>query len=242
MPVWTPQRWTTVFTEQAAMFREAAGAADPAAGVPSCPGWTFTELTVHVGRFLAQVTRYLTSGSAVQLRPPPAERPADPLGYLDERLAEAADVLAATPGNRPVWTFSPAAPDLAWVWHRRAAHELNLRRWDAQSALRTLVPTDRDQAADAIDELLGTLQAARLRADSPPELSGTAVVSATDGPERWFVRLTPGEVPLVRQAARDEPADAHLDARTENLLYQLWSRMQLTGTGDEAVLRALKMS
>jgi len=242
MPVWTPPRWLEVFAEQAAMFREAVGSADPGAAVPSCPGWTFTDLTVHVGRFLAQVNRYLTSGSVVQLRPRPAEPPADPLAYLDEELAAAREVLPATPANRPVWTFSPAAPDLAWVWQRRAAHELNLRRWDAQAALRTLEPTDRDQAADAIDELLGTLLAARLLTDSPPAVTGSAVVSCTDGPQRWFVQLTLGEAPSVRLAARDEPADAHLNGRTANLLYQLWRRMQLTGSGDESVLRALRMS
>ncbi len=240
--VWNPLRWTDVFTEQAAMFREAVAAADPAARVPSCRGWTFTELTVHAGRFLTQVSRYLTTGSDGQLRPVEDERPADPLRYLDERIAEATEVLTGTSGQRPVWTFSPAAPDLAWVWHRRAAHELNLRRWDAQNALRTLVPTDRDQAADAVDELLATLLAARLRTDSPPRTAGTAVVSATDGPERWHVRLTPDEVPLVRQAARGEPADAYLEGRTENVLYQLWNRMQLTASGDEEVLRALRMS
>jgi len=241
MPVWTPPRWLEVFTEQAAMFREAVGGADPRARVPSCPGWTFTELTVHVGRFLDQVSRYLTTGSPVQLRPAAAAPPADPIAELDKRLAEAGEVLAATPANRPVWTFSPAAPDLAWVWQRRAAHELNLRRWDAQAARRTLVPTDREQAADAIDELLGTLIAARLLTDSPPDAAGTAVVSCTDGPQRWFVQLVRGEVPLVRQAARDEEADAQLDARTENVLYQLWSRMRLTGSGDAGVLRALRM-
>jgi hypothetical protein len=141
-----------------------------------------------------------------------------------------------------VWTFSPAAPGLAWVWHRRAAHELNLRRWDAQAALRTLVPTGREQAEDAVDELLTTLVAARLLTDSPPGAAGSAVVSVTDGPRRWFVRLVPGEVPLVREAGAAEEADAHLEARTENVLYQLWNRMRLTGTGDAGVLRALRMS
>lgn len=241
MPGWTPPRWLDVFADQSSAFRAAVGAADPTAPVPSCPGWTFADLTVHVGRFLAQVTRYLTSGSVVRLRPGPGEPVTDPLGFLDTELAAATRVLAATPGNRPVWTFSPAAPDLAWVWHRRAAHELNLRRWDAQAALRTLVPTDRDQAADAVDELLGTLLAAKQVQDSPPRWAGTAVVSTTDGPPGWFVRLSPGQVPEVRLAAGDEPADAHLTGRTENVLYQLWNRMQLTGTGDQSVLRALRM-
>lgn len=239
---WTSARWRTVFTEQAAMFREAVGHAELDAEVPSCPGWSFTQLVVHTGQFLGNVTRYLTSGSVVELRTRPTPEVTDPLAFLDEELAAATQVLADTPGNRPVWTFSPAAPDLAWVWHRRAAHELNLRRWDAQAALRELTPTDREQAADAVDELLGTLLAVRLRQDSPPATSGTAVVSCSDGPQAWFVRLTPGEVPEVRLAASGEEADAQLHNRTANVLYQLRSRMQLTGTGDQAVLRALRMS
>jgi Mycothiol maleylpyruvate isomerase N-terminal domain len=238
---WTSRWWIEVFTEQAAMFRKAVGQANLAAAVPSCPGWSFAELAVHVGHFLGTVTRYLASGSTVEL--PPEEPPgdADPLAYLDKQLALATPVLTDTPANRPVWTFSPAAPDLAWVWQRRAAHELNLRRWDAQAALRILAPTDREQAVDAIDELLGTLLAARLRFDSPPADKGTAVVSCTDGPESWWVALVPGEVPAVRLAAEGEDADAHLRAKSANLLYQLRGRMQLTGNGDHAVLRALRI-
>lgn len=240
--MWTATRWTAVFAQQAGLFRTAVATADLTADVPSCPGWTFTDLALHVARFLHTATRYLTSGSIVELRPQPLRRDVDPLVYLDEQLAAATQVLRNTSGNRPVWTFSPAAPDLAWVWHRRVAHELNLRRWDAQAALRTLTPTDRDQAADAIDELLGTLLAARLRVDSPLAAKGTAVVSCTDGPQTWHVRLAPGVVPEVRLAARDEQADARLSNRTANVLYQLRSRMQLTGSGDVAILRALRMS
>jgi hypothetical protein len=231
-----------VFAQQAGLFRTAIATADQAADVPSCPGWTFEDLTVHVARFLHTATRYLTSGSIVELKPLPVRRDVDPVVYLDEQLAAATQVLNNTSGNRPVWTFSPSAPDLAWVWHRRVAHELNLRRWDAQAALRTLTPTDREQAADAIDELLGTLLAARLRGDSPPRYRGTAVVSCTDGPQAWFVRLAPGEVPEVRSADRNEKADARLSNRTANVLYQLRGRMQLTGEGDPTVLKALRMS
>lgn len=242
MTGWGPRRWTEVFAEQAAMFRDAVGPADPSTPVPSCPGWTIAELTLHVGRFLDQVTRYLTSGSTVRLRPPAAASVPDPLAYLDRELELAHAALAATPGGRPVWTFSPAAPDLAVVWHRRAAHELNLRRWDAQATLRTLAPTDPEQAADAVDELLGTLLAARQLTDSPPRDTGTALVSTADTGHAWYVRLLPGQAPEVRAPAQGEPTAAHLDGRAENVLYQLWNRMQLTGSGDDRVLRALRMS
>jgi mycothiol maleylpyruvate isomerase-like protein len=230
-----------VFAEQAELFRAAVGTADPAARVPSCPGWTFGHLAVHVGRFLSVVTRYLTTASPVELPPERPADPTDPLEFLDERLAAADTALAECPANRPMWTFSPAAPDLAWVWQRRAAHELNLRRWDAQAALRTLTPTDQAQAVDAIDEVLTTLLAARLRQDSPPTTAGTAVVRCTDTPRAWFVRLAPGEVPDVRPATADAP-DAELANRAENVLYQLWGRMRLTGTGSSSVLRALRMA
>jgi hypothetical protein len=231
-----------VFAQQAGLFRTAVATADLGDAVPSCPGWTFADLTVHVARFLHAATRYLTSGSIVELRPVPVRKDVDPLVYLDEQLAAATQVLNNTSGNRPVWTFSPSAPDLAWVWHRRVAHELNLRRWDAQAALRTLTPTDREQAADAIDELLGTLLAARLRGDSPPRTAGTAVVSCTDGPQAWHVRMVPGEAPEVRAADRNEKADARLSNRTANVLYQLRGRMQLTGEGDPTLLRALRIN
>ncbi|HEV2783922.1 MAG TPA: maleylpyruvate isomerase N-terminal domain-containing protein [Actinophytocola sp.] len=233
--------WLEVFGEQAAKFRAAVGRAELGAAVPSCPHWTFTDLVVHVGRFLDQVTRYLTSGSMTRLPPRPADEVTDPLAYLDDRLGPAAAALSGTPANRPVWTFSPAAPALAWVWRRRAAHELNLRRWDAQAALRALEPTDREQAVDAIDEQLGTLLAAQLAVDSPPEVKGTAVVSCTDGPESWFVALTPGEAPLVRPAADGEEADATLRGTATNLVYQLRGRMRLTGSGDPEVLRGIRL-
>jgi hypothetical protein len=39
-----------------------------------------------------------------------------------------------------------------------------------------------------------------------------------------------------------EQADARVANRAENVLYQLWNRMRLTGDGDDRVLRALRMS
>lgn len=238
---WTTQRWTAVFTEQSAMFREAVGAADPTARLGHLPGWTFTELTLHVARFLEVATRYLRTGSPAQLPPPPVPSGMASLEYLDQQLAAAAEVLPAVPGDRPTWTFSPSAPDLAWVWHRRVAHEVNLRRWDAQAALRTLVDTDPDLAADGIDEHLGTLLAARYLGDTPPNTVGTAVVRLDDLPESWFVRFRSGEVPEVRSAAPGEAADVSLSGRSTGVHYGLKSRVELKFEGDEKVVWGLKI-
>lgn len=238
---WTTQRWTEVCTEQAAMFRAAVAEADPTANVPSCPGWTVTDLTLHVARFLETSLEYLRTASTVQLKPSPVPADIAPMAYLDAQLAAAAQVLPAVPGNRPTWTFSPAAPDLAWVWHRRIAHELDLRRWDAQAALRQLVAGDTDLAVDGIDEALGTLLAARYTTDVPPSTKGTALVRCTDVPESWFVEFTPGNVPDVRAAAPGEEADVVVIAEAQLIHYGLWGRLILKPEGDERIFHALEL-
>ncbi|XVS64222.1 maleylpyruvate isomerase N-terminal domain-containing protein [Actinosynnema sp. CA-299493] len=238
---WTTQRWTEVFTAQAEMFRAAVGKADPTAKVPSCPGWTFTDLALHVGRFLETSLEYLRTGSPVQLRLPRPPAEVEPLAYLDTQLAKAAELLPVIPGNRATWTFSPAAPDLAWVWHRRIAHELDLRRWDAQAALRELVVGDADFAVDGIDEALTTLLAAKYATDVPPRTGGTALVQLTDVPEAWVVTFAPGVVPEVRAAWPGEETDLQVTGEAQLVHYGLWGRLPLKHTGDERVWFALKL-
>lgn len=235
---WTVEDWKRAFTDNARKFRVTLAAAQMTDDVPTVAGWTFRDLTLHVGRFARQVAHYLQTGSRVMLRPP-AVPDGDPLEYLDEQLAEAADALAETPGNRPVWTFSPSAPDLAWVWHRRAAHELNLRRWDAQVALVAVDPTPRCLAVDGIDETLSTLLAAKYGTEIPVTVASTVLVAAADGPEAWQVTFAPGEIPTARTVTREEPSDARLESSATNLLYLLRNRAQLIGTGPESFRRAV---
>jgi hypothetical protein len=239
---WTAQRWTAVFIEQAEMFRKAVADADPAAEVPTRPGWTVQDLVVHLARFLETSTAYLRTGSRNPMKPPAPRGGLSPLDYLDLQLAEAGEVLAAVSGNRPVWTFSPAAPDLAWVWHRRIAHETVLRRFDAQTVVRQVVATDTDLCVDGIDEVLTTIVAAKLDGDSPSEVSGTAVVRPTDVPESWLISLTAGEVPQTRAAAPGEEGDAQVIGDAELVYFWLWNRMNLKEmTGDQRVLDVLKV-
>lgn len=239
---WTAQRWTAAFAEQAEMFRKAVGDADLATAVPTRPGWTVRELVLHVARFLETSTAYLRTGSRNPIGPPPAPGDLTPLEYLDVQLAEANEVLPAVPGNRPVWTFSPAAPDLAWVWHRRIAHEMTLRRFDAQATIRALVPTGPDLATDGIDEVLTTIVAAKIDGDVPNTVSGTAVVRPADVPESWFFSLTAGEMPEVRAAAPGEEGDAQVTGEAAMIYYWLWNRMTLASvSGDRSILGLLQV-
>ncbi|MGO1050699.1 maleylpyruvate isomerase N-terminal domain-containing protein [Crossiella sp. CA198] len=235
--------WLAVATEQAAAFRQAAQAADPDLPVPSCPGWRFRELVLHTARFLQIVGGQLRTGGADRARPVPEPATVgDPLDWFDQQLHDCLRLLAACPPNRPLWTFSPAAPSLAWFWHRRVAHELNLRRWDAQATLRCLVPADRALAVDGIDEVLGTLLASRYTAASSPAATGAVLVSCTDGPERWLVWLQPGEAPEVVRDPADIPAARATTAGRATALYHgLWGRIELPmAEGDPVLLSGVQ--
>ncbi|HEX7302184.1 maleylpyruvate isomerase N-terminal domain-containing protein [Lentzea sp.] len=239
---WTAQRWTAVFVEQAEMFRKAVAEADPTAEVPTRPGWTVQDLVVHLARFLETSTEYLRTGSRTQLEPPPPPAGLSPLEYLDLQLTAAAEILAAVPGNRPVWTFSPAAPDLAWVWHRRIAHETVLRRFDAQTVVRQVAGTDPGLCVDGVDEVLTTIVAAKTEGDVPNIAPGTAVVRTTDVPESWLISLTPDEAPEIRAAAPGEEGDAQVTGEAELVYFWLWNRMNLKEmTGDRRVLDVLQV-
>ncbi|GHH36585.1 maleylpyruvate isomerase N-terminal domain-containing protein [Lentzea cavernae] len=239
---WTAQRWTAVFIEQAELFRKAVADADPSAPVPTRPGWTVQDLVIHLGRFLETSTEYLRTGSRTAMQPPPPQAGLTPLQYLDLQITAAAEILSAVPGNRAVWTFSPAAPDLAWVWHRRIAHETVLRRFDAQTVVRQVVATDPDLCADGIDEVLTTIVAAQLDGDVPSDVTGTAVVRPTDVPESWVISLVPGEVPVIRAAAPGEDGDAQVTGEAEVVYFWLWNRMNFKEmTGDRRVLDVLQV-
>ncbi|SDF59757.1 Mycothiol maleylpyruvate isomerase N-terminal domain-containing protein [Lentzea fradiae] len=239
---WTAQRWTAVFIEQAEMFRKAVAEADPAAEVPTRPGWTVQDLVVHVARFLETSTVYLRTGSRTQLQPPSPPAGLAPLEYLDLQLTAAAEILTAVPGNRPAWTFSAAAPDLAWVWHRRIAHETVLRRFDAQTVVRQVAATDPDLCVDGIDEVLTTIVAAKLEGDVPTIAPGTAVVRTTDLPESWLISLRPDEAPEIRAAAPGEEGDAQVTGEAELVYFWLWNRMNLKEmSGDQRVLDILQV-
>lgn len=231
-----------MFIEQAEMFRKAVADADLAAEVPTRPGWTVQDLVIHVARFLETSTAYLRTGSRNPIKPPPAPTGLSPLEYLDLQVAAASEILTAVPGNRPVWTFSPSAPDLAWVWHRRIAHETVLRRYDAQTVVRQVVATDADLCIDGIDEVLTTIVAAKLDGDSPSTVSGTAVVRSTDVPESWLISLTAGEVPETRAAAPGEEGVAQVTGEAELVYFWLWNRMNLKEmTGVQHVLDVLQV-
>lgn len=177
--------------------------ADPVAAVPTCPGWTLTQLLRHVGRGHRWAAQMIASGATEALDPrqvaggkPPEGGPGVAARWLREGATELLDAVVAAGPQAPVWTFTGPRP-AAW-WIRRRLHEAIVHRADAAIALGTAFEIAPDLAADGVSEWLDLL-AARPAGDEPPLAEGATLhLHATDdelgAAGEWLVRSADGRI------------------------------------------------
>jgi uncharacterized protein (TIGR03083 family) len=221
-------------------FLHAAGA-DPEAAVPSCPGWSVTDLVAHLGR----VYRYAIRQARSTEQEPGDESRVAP----DEVLATTADahselliVLAETEPNAPAWNWDRTQANVAAFWRRRMALETVVHRWDAQVATGTPTPIDAALACDGVDEVLNQFLPRR-RGRAKEDISGTVHLHATDTlptiPAEWTVELGSHGATAVRRV--HEKADAALRGPAGELLLAVWGRpATLDRFGDPDLIAAVR--
>lgn len=200
---------------------------DPGAPLRSCPDWTGADLLAHVCGFVRYV-RGLLHDPASADRELPAVGAADADATWDDDLARLVDALRTTPPGAPApnWAVSP---DTAAFWQRRAAHELAVHRWDAETARDAEPsPIDADVAADGVDEFFDVFVATGLAAGMVPRTAATLAVELTDrGTRRTHDLPEAGPVTTIRGTAED-------------VLLAVWGRrplLPLHTDGDPTILR-----
>ncbi|MDN3027871.1 maleylpyruvate isomerase family mycothiol-dependent enzyme [Streptomyces sp. S.PB5] len=227
---------------------EAGPAATP---VPSCPGWTLTQLARHVGgthRWAAQIVRTRATGPVSHdmvddVFSPGPETPAELDDWIAEGAAELTGVLREAGPDAPVWTVAPGGT--AGFWARRMAHETTLHAADAAFVSGAAFAVREELARDALDEWMGfgalprVLEAAG--PDAPP-LTGpgrTLHLHATDTADaEWLVNLT--SVPVTWSHAHEKAAVA-VRAPLTDLVLLLYGRRSAADAsvevfGDEDLL------
>ncbi|MDG4822588.1 maleylpyruvate isomerase family mycothiol-dependent enzyme [Asanoa sp. WMMD1127] len=245
----TKDFWLGGLRAEAAAFGAAVAAAPPDSPVPSCPDWTVTDLTHHVGSVYEYVTRLVERGGTD--RPDPREHPKDApdgaaaLAWWQMRYDALLSTLDAVDPEAPVWNWAPQSKK-AGFWHRRMAHETAIHRWDAQMALAASEPIEAKLAADGISEVLDTwLPAGRRRAQERPH--GVVHLFAADTDQEWLVRLRGEGVALLDTDTildTDEPpARVQAEGTASDLLLALYGRVGfdvLVVSGDPTLLTALR--
>ncbi len=184
----------TIATAGAALT--AAGRTDPGAPVPSCPGWSLSELVRHVGSVHAWVAGIVEGGLAE--RPPFTEAPsvtgAALADWADQQREHLLAVLGSADPDRPVWAFGGTEP--ARFWWRRQVHETSVHAWDGTAAIGEPWEIPGDVAADGLDEFLGWFLPRKWAREAPAWGPGRTVhFHRTDGDGEWM--LTIGSPPRL---------------------------------------------
>jgi uncharacterized protein (TIGR03083 family) len=130
--------------------------------VPTCPGWTFRQLAIHLGRghrWAAQIVAARATAPVPMREVADGKLPDDPVRHASWLNAGADQVIeaVAAAGSDLVWTMTGMRP--ASFWLRRRAHEAAVHLADAQLAAGRDVDLASDLAADGVDEWLGLIAA-----------------------------------------------------------------------------------
>ncbi|MCF3101926.1 maleylpyruvate isomerase N-terminal domain-containing protein [Streptomyces roseoverticillatus] len=240
-----------------------AGASPP---VPSCPGWSVSDLVVHLGsvhRGVAHIIEHRLTGppdpsadpSFAGLpadtgdwpRPESAPNPGPLPGSLAGWFAEGASALEALFRSRgpdqPAWTWSRERTTGFWL--RVQTIEAAVHRWDAENALGAPRPVDAALAADAVTHSFEVMAPwSRTRSAAPPGTGERYRFRRTDGlgigagvgTGVWTVCVDGDAVRLVPD---EDPCDAEVSGTASELMLFLWGRLpadRLTVTGDRKAL------
>ncbi|WP_091455544.1 maleylpyruvate isomerase family mycothiol-dependent enzyme [Actinokineospora iranica] len=181
--------------EQNTLLADLTHAGDPAAPVPTCPGWTLRQLVKHVGRghrWAAAIVRDRAQDPVDPATVPGGKPPRDQDGttaWLTESPSVLFDAVTATGADTPVWTFTGPKP--AGWWIRRRLHEAVVHHADAAIALGAPFAVDPAVAADGVSEWLSLLSARTV--DEPLLAAGATMhLHATDdglgAAGEWLVR------------------------------------------------------
>lgn len=167
--------------------------------------------------------------------------------WFAAELAQVDAFLEALDPDLPAWNWAPQTKTAAF-WHRRAAHETAIHRWDAQLSTALAEPLDSKLAGDSVAEALDTfLPAGRRR--GPADVSGVIHLVASDLGQEWYVRLRGERVALLdTDTLLDDdshPARAAASGSASDLALALWGRITfdvVETAGELDLLKALRVA
>jgi uncharacterized protein (TIGR03083 family) len=226
-------------------LRDVAAGADPGAEVPTCPGWTMTDLLRHVGAVYLHKVECMRLGRDPGSWPPAGLDKEPPLELLDRSYAAlTAEFAARRPEDRSFTWYEPDQSVAFWI--RRMAQETVIHRVDGELAAGSPVAgIPDDLAADGIDELLvafvqyGTTNWPEEFADMLKP-AGDRLVSVVTPQQSWLLRLTSRDV-RVDGSAAGRPA-ATVQGPAADVLLWVWGRggEAAAPTGDEETVALLR--
>lgn len=227
--------FSAALIDETRAFGELIRSADPATPVPTCPGWTLTQLFRHVGRGNRWAAHIVADRRTDALDPrevpdgkPPADRDAA-IDWLDAGAQLILDAVDAVGADTEVWTFIGPRPARWWI--RRRLHEATVHRADAAIAVGAEYRLKPQLAADGIDEWFERVAVEATAETSPLGVGQTLHLHATDdglgAAGEWTLAGTPEGISWSHEHGK---GDAALRGRAQDLLLAV-VRRQTAGDG-----------
>lgn len=234
------------FRREVEAFEAAARQALDHPGAPevaSCPGWSMSDLVLHLGSVHRLVTRVVRDRMTTAPDPDdsahlglpddrhgwptPDRRPnVDPMppGILDwfaDGAATLATLFDRTHPEQPAWTWTETGT--VAFWQRMQTIEAAVHRWDAEHGVGTPKPMDPELAADAVAHTFEVMTPMRrARKQAPPGSGERFRFRRTDGPGDWLVHF---DGPHVHLDTEPGPIDVELAGTASDLMLYLWQRI-----------------
>jgi uncharacterized protein (TIGR03083 family) len=222
------REYCAALATQVGRFTTLIADADLSVPVPKCPGWDLAQLVRHVGVTHRWVRAMVADGDQEKrpydpfLAHAPADRRSLP-GWLADGAADLVAVLAATPPDRPVWTWTPDR--CVGFWPRRMLHEVAVHHADAAHALGVPATLETRVAEDGIDEYLTCIRyLSSVDGVNTIALDGPSLaLVATDTGTTWWI----DDSLSAHRSDGPDGAASVVSAPAERLFLFVWGRVDL---------------
>lgn len=216
--------WIPLLDDATSRFADAAASGDLESPVPTCPGWTLSDLVGHLGWVHRWAAHAVTHGTP-DGNEPYAGGPVAMLDWYRDSARHLVDVLTEHDVDAPAWTFGPEK--VAGFWRRRQVHETVVHEYDALAAVGreadwSIAPV---LAWDGVDEVATFFYPRQVRLERIRPLPGTLRLVPTDVESAALEIGTPSrrsQSDLLRTSA--DPV-AELTGPSSYLLLALWKRV-----------------
>jgi uncharacterized protein (TIGR03083 family) len=170
--------WTDLLATATDRFARLTVEADPEADVPSCPGWSVTDLVDHLGG-VHQWARHAVVVGTPDGQPVSPAPGVDLASWYAGHATALREALAGDPAAE-AWTFG--TEQTAGWWRRRQVHETTMHTRDLLDAAGRVAEWDLDPdlAWDGVHEVATEFYPRQVRLGRSEPIPGTLRLVATD--------------------------------------------------------------
>ncbi len=199
--------------------------------IPSCPGWTASDLVEHLGTVHRWAEHLVRVQASERIPSDVMDFSRGPVNadWIREGGVQLCSTLRSGDPNATMWAWGE--DQHLRFWSRRQLHETLVHRMDLELSVGANPESSPEIAADAIDEFLVNLARAAHFSPRVSQLHGDGQIlrmTTIDQENTWTVELQPSGFELI---ASDALPTAEFVGHATELLLLLYRRTSISDTG-----------